>query len=86
MLLLCPQVCGNVLQTATKLITGKIVESIMDDQPFSMVENVVFQLLIEHLKPRFTLPNQQGTAGSHLLALVNGFLSKHLENVGESNI
>lgn len=46
----------------------------MDDQPFSMVENVVFELLIEHLEPRYTLPNQQETAGPHLFTLVSGFL------------
>lgn len=63
----------------TKLITEKIVKFITDDRPFFLVENVVFQLLIEHLKPRYMLPNQQETAGSHLFTLVSGFLLKLLE-------
>lgn len=49
----------------------------MEDQPFSAVENVVFDLLIEHLKPRYTLPNQQETAGPHLFTLVGRSLSKY---------
>lgn len=69
-----------------KLITEKIVKFIMDGPPFSMVENVVFQLLIEHLKPRYTLPNQQETDGPHLFTVVSGFLSKHLGNVAEVDL
>lgn len=68
-----------------KLITEKIVKFIMGDQPFSVVEDVVFQLLIEHLKPHYTLPNQQETAGPHLFTVVSGILSKHVENVAEFN-
>lgn len=37
----------------------KVTEFIvLEDQPFSVVENVVFQSLIEHLEPQDMLPNQ----------------------------
>ncbi|XP_076828944.1 zinc finger BED domain-containing protein 4-like [Brachyhypopomus gauderio] len=43
-----------------KLITEKIVEFVvLDDQPLSVVENVGFQRLMEHLEPRYVLPNRQ---------------------------
>lgn len=57
----------------------------MDDQPFSAVEHVVFELLIEHLEPRYMLPNQQETAGPHLFTVVSGFLSQHSEHIAEFN-
>ena len=44
---------------ATK-ITDKIVEFIvLDDQPLSVVENVGFRRLMEHLEPRYSLPGRK---------------------------
>ncbi|XP_052393278.1 zinc finger BED domain-containing protein 4-like [Carassius gibelio] len=46
-------------QKATK-ITDKIVEFIvLDDQPLSVVENVGFRRLMEHLEPRYCLPGRK---------------------------
>lgn len=46
-------------QKATK-ITDKIVEFIvLDDQPLSVVENVGFHRLTEHLEPRYCLPGRK---------------------------
>lgn len=67
----------------TKLITEKIVKFIINDQPFSVVENVVSEFLTECFKTCYTLPNQQEMAGPHLYSLVNESLPKHLENAGE---
>ncbi|KAI4903953.1 hypothetical protein NFI96_023418, partial [Prochilodus magdalenae] len=41
-------------------ITAKVMEFIaLDDQPFSVVEDVGFRRLLEHLEPRYTIPSRR---------------------------
>lgn len=43
-----------------KGITKRIMEFIaLDDQPFSVVEDVVFRRLIDHIEPRYTMPSRR---------------------------
>lgn len=43
-----------------KGITQKIMECIaLDDQPFSVVEDVGFRRLIEHIEPRYVMPSRR---------------------------
>ncbi|KAL1277085.1 hypothetical protein QQF64_023758 [Cirrhinus molitorella] len=43
-----------------KGITKRIMEFIaLDDQPFSVVEDVGFRRLIDHIEPRYTIPNRR---------------------------
>lgn len=61
----------------TKPITVKILKFIMDDHSFSLVENVVFQLLIERLEPiKRRQNNRKRLAHICPLYLVDSF-SKH---------
>jgi len=47
-----------------KGITQKIMEFIpLDDQPFSVVEDVGFRRLIEHIEPRYVMPSRQHFSG-----------------------
>ncbi|XP_049326832.1 zinc finger BED domain-containing protein 4-like [Astyanax mexicanus] len=41
-------------------ITAKVMEFIaLDDQPFSVVEDIGFRRLVEHLEPRYTIPSRR---------------------------
>ncbi len=43
-----------------KGITQKIMEFIaLDDQPFSVIEDVGFLILIEHIEPRYVMPSRR---------------------------
>ncbi len=68
-----------------KLITEKVTEFIvLDDQPFSAVENMGFQRLIEYLEPRYMMPNRHyisNTAVPNKYKQVCEYISKCLENV-----
>lgn len=68
-----------------KSITEKLVQFIfLDSQPLSVVENVGFRCLIEHLEPCYTLPSHHymKKAIPHMYNEVCDFLSKPLVNVG----
>ncbi len=63
---------------------NKIVGFILlDDQPICVVENVGFQRLVEHLEPRYQLPNRHAISDT-LIPLkykqVSNFISERLEN------
>ncbi|CAI5678562.1 zinc finger BED domain-containing protein 4-like [Oreochromis niloticus] len=68
-----------------KLITEKIVEFVvLDDQPLSVVENDGFRRLIEHLEPRYMLPNrhfisEEAIPGKY--KQVRKFISESLEMI-----
>ena len=68
-----------------KLITDKVAKFIvLDDQPLSVVENVGFRRLMEHLEPRYMLPNRHfisETAIPNKYKQVSEFILKCLENV-----
>ncbi|KAL3067486.1 hypothetical protein OYC64_017252 [Pagothenia borchgrevinki] len=60
-------------------ITAKIAEFIaLDDQPLSVVENVGFRRLMEHLEPRYELPSRHYFTEKALPALHNK-LRGHLQ-------
>ena len=41
-------------------ITKKVMEFMaLDDQPFSVVEDIGFRRLVEHIEPRYTIPSRQ---------------------------
>ncbi|KAF7652659.1 hypothetical protein LDENG_00093010, partial [Lucifuga dentata] len=64
--------------------TKKVVEFVvLDDQPLSVVENVGFRPLIEHLEPRYTLPTQHFISKTAIPSnkQVCKFILKHLENI-----
>ncbi|XP_057192592.1 zinc finger BED domain-containing protein 4-like [Triplophysa rosa] len=66
-------------------ITDKIIEFIvLDDQPLSVVENVGFCCLIEHLEPRYSLPGRKyisETALPELYETVREHISCQLKDV-----
>ena len=41
-------------------ITKKVMEFMaLDDQPFSVVEDIGFRRLVEHIEPRYTIPSRR---------------------------
>nr|XP_023657625.1 zinc finger BED domain-containing protein 4-like [Paramormyrops kingsleyae] len=68
-----------------KAITEKLLNFIiLDDQPLSVVENVGFSSLLEHLEPRYNLPSRKyisETAIPELYNRVSSRLAAQLENV-----
>lgn len=66
------------------MITEKVIKFILlDDQPLSVVENVGFQRFVEHLEPRYQLPNRHfisDTAVPLKYKEVCELISKCLEN------
>lgn len=67
-----------------KVITEKVIEFILlDDQPLSVVENVGFRRLVEHLEPRYQLPNRHFISDMAVplkYKEVREFISKCLES------
>ncbi|KAF3840379.1 hypothetical protein F7725_019096 [Dissostichus mawsoni] len=59
-----------------KKITAKIAEFIaMDDQPLSVVENVGFRRLMEHLEPRYELPSRHYFTEKALPSFTTSFVA-----------
>ncbi|KAM4559372.1 zinc finger BED domain-containing protein 4 [Odontesthes bonariensis] len=60
-----------------KGITEKVMEYMaLDDQPFSVVEDVGFRRLIQHIEPRYTLPSRRYFADVCLPELYNSIASR----------
>ena len=68
-----------------KAITEKLVEFVaLDDQPLSVVDKIGFRRLIEHLEPRYNLPNRRyltETALPQLYARVYEHVKESLKDV-----
>ncbi|KAI7814064.1 putative zinc finger BED domain-containing protein 4-like [Triplophysa rosa] len=66
-------------------ITEKVVEFIvLDNQPLSVVENVGFRRLMEHLEPRYSLPSRKyisETALPELYSRVSSHVADQLKDV-----
>ncbi|XP_034096541.1 zinc finger BED domain-containing protein 4-like [Gymnodraco acuticeps] len=69
-----------------KGITRKLMECIaMDDQPFSVVQDVGFRRLIEHIEPRYSLPSRQHLADVCLPELYN-VVANHIHELLATDI
>lgn len=62
-------------------ITEKVMEFIaLDDQPFSVVEDIGFRRLIQHIEPRYTLPSRRYFAETSLPAMYDR-VAKHVHEL-----
>ena len=69
-----------------KGITRKVMEFIgLDDQPFSVVEDVGFQRLLAHVEPCYVLPGRQYFADVALPALHQDVYT-HIETLLKANV
>ncbi|KAF7655808.1 hypothetical protein LDENG_00050510 [Lucifuga dentata] len=67
-----------------KIITEKVVEFVgLDDQPLSVVENVGFWHLIEHLEPRYTSPKSTFHLRNGYPKQVQASVQIHFEALGK---
>ncbi|QQP36332.1 Uncharacterized protein FKW44_021398, partial [Caligus rogercresseyi] len=67
----------NKDSTKAKGITDKIMEYMaLDDQPFSVVEDVGFRRLLQHIEPRYTLPSRRYFADVCLPELYNSIAGR----------
>ena len=68
-----------------KGITTKIMEFIaLDDQPFSVVEDVGFRRLMEHVEPRYTVPSRRYFSDVFLPEIYN--VSTHVHKLLATDI
>lgn len=69
-----------------KQITEKIAQMIaMSDQPFSLVEDAGFLLLLEHLEPRYNMPSRHYFVEKALPALQKKIRDKLLVQLAEAS-
>ncbi|XP_073710442.1 zinc finger BED domain-containing protein 4-like [Misgurnus anguillicaudatus] len=68
-----------------KAINDKVIEFIvLDDQPFSVVEDLGFRGLVQHLEPRYTLPSRRFFSDVSLPALYES-VATHIHNLIDKN-
>uniref|UniRef100_A0A8C5LQ09 BED-type domain-containing protein n=1 Tax=Leptobrachium leishanense TaxID=445787 RepID=A0A8C5LQ09_9ANUR len=67
-------------------ITEKVMEFIaLDDQPFSVVEDIGFRRLMQHIEPRYTLPSRRYFAETCLPATFER-VAKHVQELMNTDI
>ncbi|XP_056391730.1 zinc finger BED domain-containing protein 4-like isoform X2 [Hyla sarda] len=67
-------------------ITEKLIEFIaLDDQPFSVVEDIGFRRLLGHIEPRYTLPSRRYLAETCLPKMFDR-IAKHIHELMSTDI